>query len=160
MNLSALVLHNVGPTMLTGYHAEGSDLFHAHEFQIVADNVEQAANLVWDLANVGDSNELHQMRPNLGLYGQQVNEYRARMNRSLSVGDVIVFHEIGSDEPRFAGALAVAGVGFTTLHAMPPYKQGSNTTALSESYKAHCEWREGGFNEQAAARAISQAFKN
>lgn len=140
MNLSALVLHNVGPTMFFGYHAEGSDLFHAHEFQIVADNVEQAAGLVWILANVGDSDELHQMRSDLGLYGAQVNEYRARMNRSLSVGDVIIFHEIGSGgEPRFAGALAVASVGFTTLHAMPPYKQGSNSSEVSESYKAHRE---------------------
>lgn len=140
MNLSVLVLHNVGPTMFFGYKAEGSDLFHAHEFQVVADSAEEAANLVWNLTNIGDENELRLQFPHLAFYGPQVTAYRQRMNRSLSVGDVLVLHEIGAGEPRFVATMAIAGLGHDLYPLVPPYAQGTNESEVSESYKAHMEF--------------------
>lgn len=136
MNLSVLVLHNVSPDMFFRYDPETSRLFHAHEFQVVADNIEKAADLVWTLTNVGDSNELNSMRSDLGLYGLQVDEYRQRRNRSLSVGDVLVFHEL-AEPPRYAGALSVDSVGFKEVSEVAFDGGGSNQTTQSVAYEAH-----------------------
>jgi len=136
MNLSVLVLHNVSPDMFFRYDPETSRLFHAHEFQVAADNIEKAADLVWNLTNVSDANELRSMRPDLGMYGAQVEEYRERRNRSLSVGDVLVFAEL-SDPPRPAGALWVDGLGFKQVSEIAYDGGGSNTTTQSNSYEAH-----------------------
>jgi hypothetical protein len=140
MNLSALVLHNVGPTMFFGYDSEKSTLYHAHEFQVVADSGEEAVNLVWTLTNVGSENELRLTHPHLAFYGPQVSAYRGRMNRSLSVGDVLVVHEIGVGEPRFVTTLALLPVGHELFFEIPKYESGSNETLVSESYLAHMEF--------------------
>jgi hypothetical protein len=144
MNLSALVLHNVSPDMFFRYDPETSQLYHAHEFQVVADNIDKAADLIWMLTNVGDSNELRSMRSDLGLYGAQVDEYRARGNRSLSVGDVLVFHEASAEQGgltlgrgRFAGALWVDTLGFKPALKTSFDGGGSNQTERSQSYEAH-----------------------
>lgn len=129
MNLTASVLHNISIDTFFRHEPETSKLFHAHDFQITADNVETAASLVWDLANVDDANHLQSMRPDLGHYGPQVTHYRARRNRSLSVGDVIVFHE----GDRYAGTAVVLNLGFGWTNPVT-WEAGENTTRFSESY--------------------------
>lgn len=144
MNLSALVLHNVSRDTFFRYDDRTSKLYHAHEFQVVADNIETAADLVWTLTNVDDQNHLNTIRPDLSLYGQQVVAYRQRRNRSLSVGDVIVFRDL--EDERYVGAVAVASMGFEQLYVRPLYDQGKmpepNQTLVSEAYLAHeTSWR-------------------
>jgi len=134
MNLSVLVLHNVSPDMFFRYDPETSRLFHAQEFQVVADNIEKAADLVWTLTNVDNADHLRSMRSDLSLYAAQVDEYRARRNRSLSVGDVMVFTELPS---RAAGALWVDNVGFKHVSEVAYDGGGSNQTTQSNSYEAH-----------------------
>lgn len=134
---SVLVLHNVGRDMFFRFHPKTSTLHHAHEFQVRADSPEAAANLIWTLANVGDAEELQMTAPYLSLYANQVTEYRARRNRSLSVSDVLIIKELGSGEPRLAKILVLAGVGHHMLEAVPDYTDGSNQTAVSKSYEAH-----------------------
>lgn len=136
MNLSVLVLHNVSPDMFLRYDPETSILFHAHEFQVVADNIEKAADVIWTLTNVDDGNHLRSMRSDLGLYAPQVDQYRLRRNRSLSVGDVLLFTELG-DPPRPAGALWVDNVGFKDVAEVAYDGGGSNDTLESASYHAH-----------------------
>jgi hypothetical protein len=134
VNLSVLVLHNVSPDMFFRYDPETSILFHAHEFQVVADNIEKAADVIWTLTNVDDGNHLRSMRSDLGLYAAQVDEYRERRNRSLSVGDVLVFTELPN---RAAGALWVDNLGFKQVSEVAYDGGGSNQTAQSMSYQAH-----------------------
>ena len=134
MNLSVLVLHNVSPDMFFRYDPEMSTLFHAHEFQIVADNIEKAADVVWTMTNVDDGNHLRSMRSDLGLYAAQVDEYRARRNRSLSVGDVLLFTELPD---RAAGALWVDSVGFKHVSEVAYDGGGTNQTPESNAYHAH-----------------------
>lgn len=135
MNLSVLVLHNVSADMFFRYDPETSRLFHAHEFQIVADNIEKAADVVWTLTNVSDGNHLRSMRSDLGLYAPQVDEYRQRRNRSLSVSDVLVFTDLDGRRP--VGALAIESVGFRVVEVVAYDGGGSNQTAVSNSYTAH-----------------------
>jgi hypothetical protein len=133
MNLSATVLHNVSrDSMFQPFNPETADLAHAHEFQIVADNVNQAGDLIWLLTNIGDPDDLP---AHLTLYRDQVSEYRSRMNRSLSVGDVIILRDLNRDLFP-AGVLAVEPVGFKGLEFIPAYTGGSNSTLTSESYVA------------------------
>ena len=105
MKLHAYVFHNVGPKMFWEYAPE--NMYHAHTFEVEADTIQGAANLIWNLTNVGNVDELRTMFPHLGEYGPQVSAYRSRENRSLSVGDAIVFLE----RERHAGSLAVAALG-------------------------------------------------
>ena len=139
MNLSVTVLHNVSADMFFRYDPETSKLFHAHTFQVVADNIDKAADLIWTLTNVDSANDLRSMRADLGLYAQQVDEYRARKNRSLSVGDVLVFRELAGDksEGRFAGALWVDMLGFKPALEVAYDGGGSNQTTQSNAYEAH-----------------------
>jgi hypothetical protein len=137
VKLWVTVLHNVGADMFFRYDPATSSLFHAHTFTVVADSVEQAADLAWTLTNVGDADELRQMAPHLSRYADQVTLYRARMNRSLSVGDVLEFHE----GERFAGALVVEGVGHRSL-TEPPLRQAITVGEVSDSYRAHQALRE------------------
>jgi len=145
VNLSAVVLHNVSSDTFSRYNPETSRLHHAHTFQIVADNADQAADLIWTLTNVDDANDLASMRPDLSLYGPQVTAYRRRKNRSLSVGDVVIFHELngiasfvttGALE-RLAGVRVVASIGWESLEGEPGYTGGSNDADVSQSYLAH-----------------------
>ena len=131
MDLKATVLHNVSDDNFFRYDPETSKLYHAHDFQVTADNPEKAASLIWDLTNVDDANHLQSMRPDLGHYGPQVTHYRARRNRSLSVGDAIVFHE----GDRYAGTAVVLNIGFGWTNPVQ-WEAGENTTRFSESFCA------------------------
>lgn len=135
MNLSATVLHNVGLGMFSRYNAEGSNLYHAHEFQIVADNADKACELLWMLCNVDDANHLNQMRPDLAIYGQQVAEYRRRRNRSLSVGDVVILQELG-EGVRYIGSYAIEPIGWRSLPLTPIYDAGTNQSDRSAAFEA------------------------
>lgn len=97
----------------------------------MADDAERGASIVWDLANVDSAQDL--IGTPLEQYGEQVTAYRARMNRSLSVSDVLVIRE----DKRLCGVLVVASIGFDGLEFMPKYAPGSNKTAQSISYCAH-----------------------
>lgn len=144
MNLAATVLHNVSDDTFVRYDPETSRLHHAHTFQIVADNADQAADLIWMLTNVDDANHLASMRSDLSLYGPQVTAYRRRKNRSLSVGDVVVFHELTGDVQRPAGVRVVTSADWETIEVAgrelsrgPMWAAGSNETETSQSYLAH-----------------------
>jgi hypothetical protein len=137
MNLTVRVLHNVSRDMFFGYHPKTSRLYHAHTFQVSADNVEQAVNLVWVLTNIDDANALARRHPHLSQYGTQVTAYRARRNRSLSVADVLVVHE----GARPAGVLAIVSVGHERLEAIPDYADGTNASPYSVAYQAHVAFR-------------------
>jgi hypothetical protein len=109
MKLDAIVLHNVCEDMFWRFDPRTSQLHHAHTFRDVeADNIDKAADLIWNLTNIGDANELRVNFPHLSKYADEVTNYRRRKNRSLSVGDVLVFVE--GERP--AGVLAVASMGF------------------------------------------------
>lgn len=153
MNLAAIVLHNVSDDTFDRYDPETSRLYHAHTFQVVADNAGQAAELVDLLTNVDDANHLASLRADLSQYGPQVTEYRARKNRSLSVGDVVMFRELAegvtlqdlSDDlaglpdgrtQRPAGVRVVARIGWDALDGEPGFADGSNKTAESLAYCA------------------------
>lgn len=135
MRLTAVVLHNLGPGMFWKYDPANAELFHAHNFTIEADNAEQGANLVWILANVGGPDELRLDHPSLSKYADQVREYRTRMNRSLSVGDVIIF----SEGERPAGAVAVAMMGFDSCEDPEFNGPATNAEEHSAAYAAHLE---------------------
>lgn len=134
MKLVAIVLHNVSADTFFRFNAETSQLHHAHTFYIAADNIDKAADLVWTLTNADDADHLTSMRPDLGRHREDVTAYRGRSNRSLSVGDVIVFYE--GERP--AGSLAVAVVGWTPLDREPEWTGGpGNETPTSASFDAH-----------------------
>lgn len=136
MNLTAVVLHNVGVGMFWQYNPDTAELYHAHNFTIEADGIERAADLVFTLANVGSPEDLHFDQPTLSRYVPQVRHYRQRMNRSLSVGDVIVF----SEGERPAGSLAVAPLGFEPLTTDPEFAgPASNAGEHSAAYLAHAD---------------------
>jgi len=144
MNLCATVLHNVTHgDRFWRYNPETSRLVHAHTFEVAADNTDQAAELIWMLTNVDNANHLASMRSDLSHYGPQVTAYRRRMNRSLSVGDVVVFHEVVGDGQRLAGVRVVASVGWEALEAEPECIAGSNDTEISQSYAALASERRG-----------------
>lgn len=132
MNLTVKVLHAVGPGMFASYRPEGSDLFHAHDFDVVADNPEQAADLVWTLCNVDDANHLSSIRSDLSIYGAQVTAYRQRKNRSLSMGDVLVFFE----GDHFVTAMAIEAMGHREYPLEPVHAGGSNEDAESSAFIA------------------------
>lgn len=146
MTLQCIVLHNVSRDMFFGFRPETSRLFHAHTFTLLDDEAEQtaqesAANVIWHLTNVGDEVELAQMRPMMAtVYGTQVAAYRRRRNRSLSVGDVLIFRHVGTvpgiGENSVAGVAAVEAIGHEWLEFEPTYTDGSNDTEVSEAYKA------------------------
>lgn len=136
MKLTAVVLHNLGPGMFWKYEPDSAELYHAHNFEIEVDSPEQGANLVWTLTNVGGPDELRLTHPSLAKYADQVREYRSRMNRSLSVGDVIIF----SEGERPAGAVAVAMMGFDDLFEDPSFTgPATNAGEHSAAYAAHLE---------------------
>ena len=137
MNLAVTVLHNVSDRMFTDFDPSTSKLYHAHTFQVIADGMEQACNLIWELTNVDGP----EMLPNhLSLYGNQVREDRSRMNRSLSVGDVLRIEDLGRDgEPLTLGWRAVASLGWTIVVPAPLYIRGTNASPMSQSYLAHEE---------------------
>lgn len=136
MKLYAYVLHNVGPKMFWSFDKD--NLHHAHTFQVEADSIEVAANLIWNLTNVGSTDDLRVNFPHLAEYAPQVSDYRMRENRSLSVGDAIVFLE----RERLAGILSVASVGFdeVTNFDMSVLTNVSNDGFLSDARKAHREF--------------------
>ena len=119
------VLHNISEDMFWRYRPETSALYHAHDFTVEAKDVENAADIVWFLANT-DSVEP-------GSTYADVTAYRKRRNRSLSVSDVLVIH---TDAGELAGVLVVASVGFEALEFMPAYTQGDNDSEFSEAYQA------------------------
>lgn len=139
MNLTARVLHNVSADTFFRFDRETSSLFHAHDFRISADNYERAANLIWDLTNVDDANDLQTLRPDYGKYGPQVTHYRARRNRSLSVGDVVLLFEgdVPPADLRYVSTAVVNSVGWLWISPAPAFEDGENTTRFSESYCAH-----------------------
>lgn len=111
MKLRAYVLHNVSTDIFFRFDPTTSKVGHAHTFEIEADDPLKAADLLWTLTNVTDSNDLRLSWPHLAQYASQVTTYRRRKNRSLSVGDVIVQYE----GIHLRSVLAVATVGFEDL---------------------------------------------
>lgn len=128
-------LHNVSADTFTRYDPETSKLFHAHSFQVGADSRDQALNLAWTLGNFG----VEDLPAHLSLYALQINEYRERMNRSLSVSDVLVVWEVHGDEARLAGVFCIEPVGFRELEDIPPYERSLEHVEHSASYYAHQE---------------------
>lgn len=146
MRLHAFVLHNVSVDTFFRYNPKTSCLHHAHTFQVEADDLDKAADLIWILTNVDDANHLRTGHPHLAAYADEVTLYRQRKNRSLSVGDVIVFYE----RERPAGAMEVATVGFNLLSDFDPtinVRVVTNDRPESDSYLA---W--GRFAEAANAK--------
>lgn len=136
MRFAVVVLHNVSDDMFFRYRPKTSALHHAHTFDVEADNLRQAGELVWILTNVGSADELRLSAPHLSRYAEAVEHYRRRQNRSLSVGDVLLF----SEEERPAGALTVAMVGFDRIdgeHLAPRFIERDNSALVSQSYEAH-----------------------
>lgn len=129
MNFAVIALHNVGADMFQPYDPATAELHHAHTFQIIADGPEQAAQVAFEVGNV-DPDGAHP------LYANQVREYRTRMNRSLSVGDVLVVEE--ADQIGMVRAvLACEPTGWKALPNIPDYVAGTNLTDISKSYEAH-----------------------
>ena len=132
--LAVTVLHNVGEGMFFPFEPATASLHHAHTFQIVADSPNQAADVMFQLCNLDPS----EVSP---LYRPQVVDYRRRMNRSLSVGDVLLMHELepGADakDLRVAGVVACNIVGWQGLEYVPEFEDGSNHHPQSASYLAH-----------------------
>lgn len=141
MKLRAIVLHNVGPDMFWRYSPQTSRLFHAHTFQVEADSTAKAADLIWILTNVDSADDLRLRHSHLATYAEQMEHYRTRQNRSLSVGDVIVFME----GERVAGAVKVATVGFTEIdhdHIMTDLDDVANLLERSVAREAHLVFRD------------------
>lgn len=131
MKYKATVLHQVGPGMFFGIN-EGSEFFHAHDFDIEADGHMQAAELVFEITNLGP--EEVSARKAL-LYGDQMRSYRQRMNRSTSVSDLLILRD--ASDGSLLAVLACATSGWQPLTAMPDYEHGVNSTVESQSYQAH-----------------------
>jgi len=135
VNLAVTVLHNVARGSFFGFRPDTADLRHAHTFQVVADNVNEAAKLMWLLCNVDGPDDLP---AHLSLYAAQVEHYRQRMNRSLSVGDVLVMERLEPEQQfEIAGVMACEVVGWKGLEYVPEYERGANVTATSRSYEAY-----------------------
>lgn len=140
MRLHAYVFHNVSGDMFFRYDPKTSCLHHAHTFTVEADDLTRAADLIWILTNVGNGNDLRLNHPLQAVYADQVDHYRQRQNRSLCVGDVIVFYE----RERAAGALVVATTGFEVLVGFDQtinMRVVTNDQPRSESYYAHEQYR-------------------
>lgn len=131
MKLAVDVLHNVSEDMFFRYNPKTSRLFHAETFIVEADSVDDAANLVWTLTNCDGPDHLRTQWPHLASYAPQVKRYRDRMNRSLSVSDVLVFHE----GERLAGVRVVEMIGHSSLDEAPRYER--STADVSPSYTAY-----------------------
>lgn len=139
MKLQAFVLHNVSQDMFFRYDPRSSLLHHAHTFEVEADDIKRAADLIWVLTNVDSPNDLRINYPHLAEYAEQTVHYRQRENRSLSVGDVIVFYERG----RPAGAYAVATSGFDELMGFDQvinFEIVSNDRPVSDARQAHIDF--------------------
>lgn len=137
MNLAVTVLHNVVRGSFFGFDPEIADLRHGHTFQVIADNVNEAAKLTWMLANIDSADDLP---AHLSSYGPQVFKYRERMNRSLSVGDVLVMEDL-DNHYETVGVMACEMVGWKGLEYMPAFERGLNAEPTSRSYEAYCvQW--------------------
>lgn len=136
MKLHAFVLHNVSFDMFFDFKPSTSRLFHAHTFVIDADDTDQAADLIWILTNVDSPDHLRAEHPDLARYADDVAHYRQRRNRSLSMGDVIVFFH--GEKP--FGAKAVEGVGFKDYNledlTSVDGSLGNNRNDTSQAYDA------------------------
>lgn len=131
MNLAVTVLHYV---RYADRDAGDGDHHHAHTFQVMADNVDLAADVVYTLANVDNEDMLP---ANLRLYGPQVKHYRERMNRSMTVGDILVMEALSEDTARIAAVLGCQPTGWTKLDIQPEYDTtAGNHSQVSESYQA------------------------
>lgn len=137
MKYKAVVLHQVGPGMFFGV-SEGSEFFHAHDFDIEADGHMQAAELIFEITNLEPEDV---SAAKALLYGDQMREYRKRMNRSVSVGDVLVLREADGEQGVVA-VLACASLGWEPMNVMPAFNYGANVTPESCSYRAHQELME------------------
>lgn len=159
--LCATVLHNVSADSFLRYNAKTSRLYHANTFLVRADDVERAGNIVWAVTNVDDAEHLSLMHPELSHHRDDVQRYRERGNRSLSVGDVIVFHE----GERIAGVLVVEQVGFRRLSGVPRFYTAGRTVTHSAAHTASVEraerYRDGvtGTEAERVAEAITEAFR-
>lgn len=87
--MKILVLHNVGHGMFWEYISDKAQLHHAHTFEIPAHYppivVTHTASWIFELCNVDP--DMLQVEEEV----KQVEHYRNRRNRSLSVSDVIIF---------------------------------------------------------------------
>lgn len=138
MNLAVTVLHNCERGSFFGFHPNTADLRHGHTFEVVADSVNEAAKLVWTLGNVDGPDDLP---VHLSLYGRQVREYRDRMNRSLSVGDVLLMEDLDTEDRQVLGVMACEQVGWRGLEYVPSFERGSNDEPTSKSYELYArQW--------------------
>lgn len=80
VRLHAIVFHNLDSRFM-GYET-GNRLVPVFQHGFENDHVFDILNHIWWLLNVGDD-------PDLGGPNPLATEYRARRNRSLSVGDVV-----------------------------------------------------------------------
>ena len=134
MRLAVTVLHNVARGSFAGYDPATADLRHGHTFQVTADSVDEAGKLLWTLGNVDGPDDLPE---HLSSYGNQVWAYRQRMNRSVSVGDVVMVYS--HDDSRMIAVLVCEPVGWRKIAWVPEYEHGSNDDVTSKSYDAYCQ---------------------
>jgi hypothetical protein len=104
-----VVLHNEARNHFIGLDLEDAMLFNVHETDIDIETdsqsaLENAAEELFARYNVGDD-------PTFGTPHSDAIDYRAKRNRSLSVGDVLVF--VTSGESRTA--LHCADFGFKRI---------------------------------------------
>jgi hypothetical protein len=137
MTTTAVVLHNVSVDMFWAYKPKTSALHHAHTFQ-VDDNAAPTRLLetVWTLTNCdpADAELVQAYFPELAHYFEQAVSYRARMNRSLSVGDVVVLLH-GED---VLGAWAVEKLGWAPVDRPSiDLSDVHNERAISQAYEAY-----------------------
>jgi hypothetical protein len=149
VKLHAFVLHNISEDMFWGFKPESSRLFHAHTFTIDATTPERAAEIVWILTNVDSADDLPNSTfgwvhsTDLTQYADQVIAYRRRRNRSLSVGDVVLFYH-GEE---FLVAKACEGLGWKD-YSLEEYQaavdgeglEASNRQDTSQAYRAMQEF--------------------
>jgi hypothetical protein len=137
--VKALLLHNYGRGMFWEY-GPGAELHEAFTFDL--DDLDQGADrehvcaLVWVLANM-DLPDVKTRYPSLD--DGQVQDYRAKGNRSLSSGDVVVLLGL-DDEP--VGCFAAAPIGWTELEGVPSYIP-TTDPEWSASHVAHRELASG-----------------
>lgn len=85
VRLNAIVFHNLDSHFM--HYEPGHRLVPVFEHEFQNDHTYDILNHLWWLLNVGDD-------PDLGGPHPLATEYRARRNRSLSVGDVV---KLGDD---------------------------------------------------------------
>lgn len=121
----AHILHNTNVEdprrWLQGFE-EGDDLIEVYHLPLAVTDEQEALRTVWALFNADDRSHLAEIAPAVdAMYGEHLDEYRRNMNRSLSVGDVVILGEILEGGAEAESAWACRSDGWTELIQIPTY---------------------------------------